>query len=262
MTQDLTGKTAIVTGGATLIGAAVVAALIKAGARVTLADIDVAGGEAVAAGLGPACRFARTDVTDDDAIAACVAGAVGAFGRLDYLVNLAACYIDKGPASPRADWHAAFDVNVFGGVMMLRACRPHLAAAGGGAVVNVTSVSGRVAQGGRWLYPATKATIEQVTRNEAFDLAAEGTRVNAVSLGWTWSAPIAGLSGGDRARADRIAGAFHLTGRVGDPEEVAAAIVFLLSPAASLITGTTLAVDGGYLALGPEGRGNPMEAFA
>jgi NAD(P)-dependent dehydrogenase (short-subunit alcohol dehydrogenase family) len=252
---EFSGKVAIVTGGATLIGAAVAESLVAAGACVVVADIDTDGGARVAEGLGARGLFIPTDVGDDAAIAAAVAATLARFGRIDVLVNAAACYIDQGAASPRADWAAAFNVNVFGGVALVQACRPHMAAQGGGAVVNFTSVSGRIAQAGRWVYPATKATIEQVTRSQALDLAGDGIRVNAVSLGWTWSAPISAMVKADRAKADRIAGPLHITGRVGDPKEVAEAVLFLASPRASLITGTTVAVDGGYLALGPEGRG-------
>ncbi|MGQ3675819.1 SDR family oxidoreductase [Xanthobacter sp. TB0139] len=254
MEEDLSGKVAIVTGGATLLGAAVVEALVAAGARTMVADIDEAGGARCVASLEGRALFHPTDVTRDAGIADVVRVTMERFGRIDYLVNAAACYADHGPDSPRTDWARSFDVNVFGAAGMIRACRPHMAAQGGGSVVNVTSVSASVAQGGRWVYPATKAALEQLTRNAALDLAGEGIRVNAVALGWTWSAPIAAMAGGDRAKANAIAAPFHMTGRVGNPDEVAEAIRFLLSSRASLITGTTLAVDGGYLALGPEGR--------
>ncbi len=251
--RGLDGKVAIVTGGATLIGAAVAEAFVGAGTRVAIADIDAPGGERVAARLGASAAFIRTDITDDAAIAACVAATVARFGGVDFLVNLACTYLDDGFRSPRADWLASLDVNLVGGVMMLQAVHPHMVGRGGGAVVNFASISAKVAQTGRWLYPVSKAAIMQVTRNAAMDLAADRIRVNSVSPGWTWSRVMDELTHGDRARTDQVAAPFHLLGRVGGPEEVARAVLFLCSDEASFITGADLAVDGGYSAMGPEG---------
>ncbi len=136
--------------------------------------------------------------------------------------------------------------------MAAKAVHPHLLARGGGAIVNFASISAKVAQTGRWLYPAGKAAIVQLTRNMAMDLAADGIRVNSVSPGWTWSKVMVELSGDDRAKTDRVAAPFHLLGRAGDPEEVANVVLFLCSDDASFVTGADYAVDGGYSAMGPE----------
>lgn len=252
---ELKGKSAIVTGGATIIGAAVVEAFVAAGASVTIADIDAAEGQAVAERIGENAEFVATDVTDDEQIAACVDSVVERHGGLDCLVNLACSYVDSGADSTRDEWLQSYDVNVVGAAMMLRAARPHLAARRG-AVVNFGSISAKIAQTERWLYPVTKAAILQLTRNAALDLAEEGIRVNSVSPGWTWSKVMNELSEGDRAHTDRVAADFHMLGRVADPEEVAAGVVFLCSPRASFITGADLPIDGGYTAMGPE-RGAP-----
>src|SRR5699024_1341757 len=160
-------------------------------------------------------------------------------------VNLACTYVDDGLNSARDDWLTACNVNLIGGVMMLRAVHPYMVKRGGGAVVNFGSIGAKAAQTGRWLYPVTKAAIHQATRNEALDLASDNIRVNTVSPGWTWSAIMDQLSGGDRDKTDRVAAPFHMLGRVGDPEEVAQAVVFLCSDQASFITGADLPVDGG-----------------
>jgi NAD(P)-dependent dehydrogenase (short-subunit alcohol dehydrogenase family) len=249
---ELDGKTAIVTGGATLIGAAVVRALHAAGASVAVADIDEDGGRTLADSLGGRVLFEATDIRDDDAVARFVAAAVDRFGGVDILVNLACSYLDDGPASPRADWLESLDVNVVSAVMVAQAVRPHMQARGGGAIVNFTSISSQVAQTGRWLYPVGKAALVQLTRNMAMDLAADGIRVNSVSPGWTWSKVMVELSGADRTKTDRVAAPFHLLGRVGDPEEVADVVVFLVGDKASFVTGADWAVDGGYSAMGPE----------
>jgi len=254
--DGLAGKTAIVTGAATLIGATVAAALHARGVRVVLADIDVAGGQAAAGKLGAGALFVATDVSDDASIDACVAQALQHFGGIDLLVNLACSYVDDGLASTRADWHTTLGVNVVGTVMMSKACHPHMVARGGGAIVNFSSISAKVAQTGRWLYPVSKAAIAQLTRNMALDLAADGIRVNAVSPGWTWSRIMRELSQDNRAKTDQVAAPFHILQRVGEPEEVAQGVVFLCSRQASFITGADLPIDGGYSALGPE-QGKP-----
>ncbi|NUR78242.1 MAG: SDR family oxidoreductase [Thermoleophilia bacterium] len=250
--SELDGKTALVTGGATLIGRAVVHALHTAGAAVAVADIDEEGGRSVADELGDRALFERTDIRDDAAVDRFVAAAAERFGGIDILVNLACSYLDEGGASPRADWLESLDVNVVSAVMMTRAVRPHMRARGGGAIVNFTSISSQVAQTGRWLYPVGKAALVQLTRNMAMDLAPDGIRVNSVSAGWTWSKVMVELSGDDRAKTDRVAAPFHLLGRVGDPEEVANVVVFLAGDKASFVTGADWAVDGGYSAMGPE----------
>jgi NAD(P)-dependent dehydrogenase (short-subunit alcohol dehydrogenase family) len=177
------------------------------------------------------------------------------FGRIDFLVNVACTYLDNGAASTRAEWLEALDVNLVGSVMLMQAARAELAK-NRGAIVNFGSISSRVAQTGRWLYPVSKAAILQLTRNQAMDLAPEGIRVNAVSPGWTWSNIMDQLTHGNRAKTDTVAAPFHLLGRVGDPEEVASAVLFLCSDEARFITGTDIRVDGGYTAMGPE-RADP-----
>jgi len=248
----LDGRAAIVTGGATLIGRAVVRALHDAGASIAVADIDEEGGRALAAELGERVLFVPTDLREDGQIEALVENAIAGFGGLDILVNLATSYVDDGLASPREDWIESLNVNVVAAVMTARAAHSHLKASGHGVIVNFTSISAKVAQTGRWLYPVGKAALVQLTRNMAMDLAPDGIRVNSVSPGWTWSRVMVELSGDDREKTNRVASPFHLLGRVGDPEEVSNVVVFLCSDKASFVTGADWAVDGGYSAMGPE----------
>ncbi|MDX2484373.1 MAG: SDR family oxidoreductase [Pseudodonghicola sp.] len=246
--RGLNGKVAIVPGGATKIGAAVVAAFRAAGVRVMVADINAEAGRALEA---EGVAFCETDIRDDAQIAALVETTLKEFGRIDFLVNVACTYLDNGIDSTRAEWLEALNVNLVGSVMLMQAARAELAK-NKGAIVNFGSISARVAQTGRWLYPVSKAAILQLTRNQAMDLAPEGIRVNAVSPGWTWSNIMDELTGGNREKTNGVAAPFHLMGRVGDPEEVAGAVLFLCSDEAGFITGTDIRVDGGYTAMGPE----------
>ena len=251
---ELGGRVAIVTGGNSHLGSAIAASFVAAGAKVVVAARVVERGRAVASELGDQALFARTDLAEDASIAACVAAAIERFDRVDFLVNNAVVYADHGVDSSREEWLAGLNVNLVGGAVFVREVVPHMPP--GSAVVNIGSVGGKFGAAGRAIYPASKAAVLQLTKNQAVDLAPRGIRVNSVSPGWTWSDPLARMTDGSREIADRAAATTQPLGRAGDASEVAAAVCFLCSPEASFITGTDLAVDGGFSMLGPDqGRG-------
>lgn len=245
------GKVAIVTGAAAMLGSAIVRAFVQGGVQVFAVDIDAARGEALQAELGPRCRFVACDIASDTALDALVADVIASAGRIDFLVNNAVVYGDKGLEASRGEWLHALDVNLVSGAMLVQKTADALAAQGG-AVVNMGSVGGKFGAAGRALYPAAKAAILQLTRNQAASLAPRRVRVNSVSPGWTWSDALSRMAGGDRAHADRVAAPMHPLGRAGDADDVAQVVLFLCSDAARFVTGADIPVDGGFSMLGPD----------
>jgi NAD(P)-dependent dehydrogenase (short-subunit alcohol dehydrogenase family) len=243
--HQLAGKVGLVTGGASLIGAAVADRLVEAGARV---------------GLGDSARFVRADVTSDDDLDNMIDTATTEFGGVDLAVSASAIFDDDLLDTSREQWQRSFDVNVIGAAMLIEKAAPIIEKRGGGAVVIIASVSAKQSQPGRIVYPATKSALLGITRNAAQLLGGRSIRVNTVSPGWTWSRNIEKRYG-SRERADALAAEFQALGRCADPEEIADAVVFLCSDRASFITGADLAVDGGYSAMGPEALGQAFEKY-
>jgi NAD(P)-dependent dehydrogenase (short-subunit alcohol dehydrogenase family) len=252
--KGIEGRVAIVTGGSSGIGAGLVRAFVAAGAKVVAADILVDQGEALAAEVGANCRFQRTDLRQDAEIERLVAVAAETFGGIDFLLNAACTYADNGAESDRAMWRNGFDTNLFGHVVLMQKALPHLQRSTWPSIVNFSSESAHVGLAGRWVYPATKAAIEQVTRSEAMDLAQYGIRVNAVMPGWTAKPWQATAPKEVKDAYAYWANRMHMLGRLGTLEEVANAVLFLCSEHAGFITGSCLRVDGGHSALGPQAR--------
>jgi NAD(P)-dependent dehydrogenase (short-subunit alcohol dehydrogenase family) len=252
--DDLSGMVSIITGAASLIGVATIERLVARGASVLATDVPANADRIDGLGRSSVVRFEGGDLADEAHLRHIVAVAERTFGGVDHLVNVAARFDDPKLAATQDDWRMSFDVNVIAAARLISLARESMVARGGGAVVNVASISGLRAQPDRLVYPVTKAALLGLTRNCAMLLAAEGIRVNAVVPGWTWSRNIARRYG-SRERADQFAAEFQALGRLASPDEIAEAILFLLSRRSSFTTGAELSVDGGYSAMGPEALG-------
>ena len=239
-------RVAVVTGGASGIGEATARALAAEGARVVVADCDGARGARVAGEIGG--RFEAVDVGDEAQVAHAIGETTSRLGRLDILIASAfATAFGSIQSLGLAEWSRTLDVTLTAVFTGLRAAVLAMRQAGGGVVVNVASVSGLRGDRGLSAYNAAKAGVINLTRAAALELAPAGIRVNAVCPGLIDTPALQRALGRVPAREAVVRAAVPL-GRFGRAEEVARAILFLASDAASYITGATLVVDGGLTA--------------
>lgn len=249
---ELTGKVAIVTGGSAGIGRAAALALAAEGAAVVVADVDVERGEGVAAAIrdkGGQATFVRTDVTDDAEVEAMVRVAVEEYGRLDVAFNNAGIEGTPAPThecSPE-NWQRTLAVNLTGVWSCMRHEIPRMLERGGGSIVNCSSIAGLVGFASSPAYVASKHAVVGLTRTAALDYATDGIRVNAVCPGVIDTEMITRFTHGAE-EAESALVAMEPMGRMGRPDEIADAVVWLCSDRSSFTTGQAIAVDGGVVA--------------
>jgi NAD(P)-dependent dehydrogenase (short-subunit alcohol dehydrogenase family) len=254
--NELAGKVAIVTGGASGLGRGVVERFVAEGARVVIADVATDDGEALAAGLGPDAVFRHTDVSDPEQASALVTAAVEKFGGLHVMVNNAGIsskmhrrFFDDD----LADFHRVMAVNVLGVMAGTREAGRHMAEHGGGSIINVTSIGGIQAGAGVMTYRASKAAVIQFTKCAAIELAHCEIRVNAIAPG-NIPTPIVSKSAVDmdpeqivrfEARIRQTMREDRPLKREGTPDDIAEAALYFATDRSRYVTGTVLPVDGG-----------------
>lgn len=252
MAGDLEGKVAVVTGGASGIGRAAAFAFAREGVAVAVADVSEDLGEETARAVrerGGRAIFIRTDVSRTEQVEALIDETVRHYGRLDCACNNAGI---EGAMAPTAEctegnWDRVIAVNLKGVWLCMKYEIPEMQKRGGGAIVNMASVAGLVGFGGLPAYCASKGGIVQLTKTAALEYADKGIRVNAVCPGGIRTPMLDRIEArGPEMREQLVA--MHPMGRLGTPEEIAEAVVWLCSDAASFVTGHQMVVDGGFVA--------------
>jgi len=250
-TKKLDGKVALVTGGTSGIGKATAIAFARAGAKVVLTGRREKEGAQVVneiKKLGGDAAFVRADVAKDADVKAMVDFTVGKYGRLDVAFNNAGVEW-KGPLdhATEAEYRRVFDINVWGVLNSIRHEIPLMLKTGGGAIVNNSSVAGHVGLAEVSIYMASKHAVEGLTKSLALEFAKQNIRVNAVAPGVIATDMLDRFAGKEGEIRDSLA-SITPVGRIGTGEEIAAAVLYLCSDDAKFTTGTSLVVDGGYLA--------------
>lgn len=250
MPGALDGRSIIITGAASGIGAAAARLFAAAGAKLLLADMNAKAGEALArelTGSGSEARFVRTNVAEEADVAEMVAVAVAAFGRLDGAFNNAGIGYAAKPVHELdlADWQRTVDVNLTGVFLCVKHEIAAMLKTGGGAIVNTGSIASLVGLETAVEYVSSKHGVIGLTKTAALDYAAHGIRVNALLPGTT-STPLAHAASAMSAPTERAVQKPSLFDREADPMEIAAPALWLLSDASSFVTGAALTADGGY----------------
>ncbi|WP_256646007.1 SDR family NAD(P)-dependent oxidoreductase [Thermomonas paludicola] len=244
MNRRLEGKVALVTGGARGIGAAIVRRLHAEGAAVAITDVLAEPGRALAAELGERAAFFAHDTTDEAAWVATIAAVTGAFGGLQIVVNNAGVFKPGAIADTSvADVEWQFRVNQLGVFLGMKHAQLPLRAAGGGCIVNISSIAGQLGFPGAAAYVGTKWAVRGMTKTAALELAPVQIRVNSVHPGFI-DTPMLDNNPPEANQAGIEATPLK---RIGKPEEIAAAVAFLVGPDAGFVTGAELTVDGGWI---------------
>jgi NAD(P)-dependent dehydrogenase (short-subunit alcohol dehydrogenase family) len=256
---QLDGKVAVITGGASGIGAGTARRFVAEGARVLVADLDEDGGQALAAELGDAASFLRTDVSREEQVAAMIAEATDLWGRLDCLFNNAGFGGALGPISSTSveDYDLTMDVLLKSVFLGMKHAAPVLTEQGSGSIISTASVAGIRAGYAPHLYSVAKCGVIHLTKSVALELGEHNVRVNAICPGFIATPLAAGHPDADEERIDRMrdAGArSQVMGRVGEPADIAAMALFLASDESAWITGREFVVDGGFEAGPPWSR--------
>ena len=243
MADELAGKVAVVTGGASGIGRASVERFAAEGARVVIADLDAGEGQALAGAIGDTAAFFQADVTDADQVQALVDFAVEHFGGLHVMANNAgiASAMTRFLHDDLTDFHRVVDVNLLGVLLGSQRAARHMKDHGGGSIINTASTAGINAGAGLITYRATKAAVIHASRSIALDVAQYGIRVNCIVPGQIKTA----MTSYDM---DAVLKFTQPLPRQGVPDDVAEAAVFLASDRSAQITGIVLPVDGGTTA--------------
>jgi NAD(P)-dependent dehydrogenase (short-subunit alcohol dehydrogenase family) len=249
------GKVAIVTGAASGLGRATVGLLAREGAQVAVTDIAPEGGREAVEEIkqsGGQAQYWQLDTTDESAVQRVFADVVGTFGHLDVLVNNAGISGVNKPTHELTleEWNSVISINLNGVFLCTKHAIPYMRQAGGGSIINLSSIYGLVGAPDSPPYHAAKGGVRLMSKTDAMLYAADGIRVNSVHPGFIWTPMVENFlrEQGDVEEGRRQIAELHPIGHMGEPEDIAYGILYLASDEAKFVTGSELVIDGGYTA--------------